>query len=146
MKQTSIAVINLINAARAAPDAQIAFAECFTFVTTTGTQYTWTNVDYDVFSTASPSTPAGHSSRASNTKGASGLRSISSKSPSPPDQPSLIGRAPFLIALRDGAFDGAPVYRIVFSSMLRVALSLGVFGYSRDGSLLSITLVELRPL
>ena len=48
MKQTTSAVINLINAARAAPDAPIAFAECFTFITTTGTQYTWTNVDYDV--------------------------------------------------------------------------------------------------
>ncbi len=48
MKQTSTAVINLISAARAAPDAPIAFAECFTFITTTGTQYTWTNVDYDV--------------------------------------------------------------------------------------------------
>ena len=48
MKQTTTAVINLINAARAAPDAPIAFAECFTFITTTGTQYTWTNVDYDV--------------------------------------------------------------------------------------------------
>ena len=48
MKQTSTAVINLINAARAAPDAPIAFAECFTFITTTGTQYTWTSVDYDV--------------------------------------------------------------------------------------------------
>jgi hypothetical protein len=31
-------------------------------------------------------------------------------------------------------------------SPLRVALSSGVFGYSRDGSLLSITLVELRLL
>src|SRR5580700_6516858 len=48
MKQTTTAVINLINAAIAAPDAPIAFAECFTFITTAGSQYTWTNVDYDI--------------------------------------------------------------------------------------------------
>ena len=46
MKATSTAVTNLINAARAAPDAPIAFAECFQFTTTTGTVYAWTNVDY----------------------------------------------------------------------------------------------------
>jgi hypothetical protein len=37
MKSTTTAVTNLINAARAAPDAPIAFAECFSFTTTTGT-------------------------------------------------------------------------------------------------------------
>ena len=45
MKATTAAVTNLLDAAMAAPDAPIAFAECFTFITTTGTQYTWTNVD-----------------------------------------------------------------------------------------------------
>jgi hypothetical protein len=48
MKATTTAVQTLLNAAMAAPDAPIAFAECFTFITTTGTQYTWTSVDYDV--------------------------------------------------------------------------------------------------
>jgi hypothetical protein len=48
MKQTTAAVISLVNAARAAQDSPIAFAECFTFITTTGTTYTWTNIDYDV--------------------------------------------------------------------------------------------------
>src|SRR5260370_41450586 len=45
MKSTTTAVANLLNAARAAPDAPIAFAECFTFTATTGAVYTWTNVD-----------------------------------------------------------------------------------------------------
>jgi hypothetical protein len=58
MKQTATAVINLIDSARASPDAPIAFAECFTFIQTgasgqlwpsvAGTAYTWTTVDYDV--------------------------------------------------------------------------------------------------
>ena len=48
MKATTTAVINLLNAARSAPDAPIAFADCFTFTTTIGTVYTWTNVDYPV--------------------------------------------------------------------------------------------------
>ena len=48
MKQTSTAVINLIDAARQASDAPVAFAECFTFITATGTVYTWTSVDYNV--------------------------------------------------------------------------------------------------
>ena len=48
MKATSPSVANLVNAARAANDAPIAFAECFMFTTTIGTVYTWTNVDYPV--------------------------------------------------------------------------------------------------
>ena len=38
----------------AAPDSRIAFAECFTFTTATGVQYTWTTVDYVTFTTATP--------------------------------------------------------------------------------------------
>ena len=48
MKLTSAAVINLINATRAAPDSSIAVAECFTFIAATGAQYNWTSVDYNV--------------------------------------------------------------------------------------------------
>ena len=48
MKSTTAAVTTLLNAARAAPDAPIAFAECFTFIATSGAVYTWTNVDYPV--------------------------------------------------------------------------------------------------
>ena len=48
MKSTTGAVQNLIDAARAAVDAPIAFAECFMVTTTVGAVYTWTNVDYPV--------------------------------------------------------------------------------------------------
>ena len=60
VKSTTAAVINLLDAAMAAPDAPIAFAECFTFITTTGTQYTWTDVDYPVTLTDRPFSPTGH--------------------------------------------------------------------------------------
>jgi hypothetical protein len=48
MKATTTPVTNLINAARGAIDAPIAFAECFLFTTTTGAVYAWTNVDYPI--------------------------------------------------------------------------------------------------
>ena len=111
MKSTTPAVINLINAARAAPDAPIAFAECFTFITTTGTQYTWTNVDYPVTYNGSTFLADGPLVQGLKYKGASDSRSTSSRSPSPRGRRMAINGAPFLIALRDGAFDGAPVYR-----------------------------------
>ena len=146
MKQTSIAVINLINAARAAPTRKLPSPSALLSspqpaLNTLGRASIMTS-----FSTASPSTPAGHLSRASNTKGASGLRSISSKSPSPPDQPISLAERLSLSLFGMGRSMEHRFTEIVSFSMLRVALSLGVFGYSRDGSLLSITLVELRPL
>ena len=48
MKTASTALIDFLNAARAAPDAPLAFAECFTFTLSTGTVLTWTNVDQPV--------------------------------------------------------------------------------------------------
>jgi uncharacterized phage protein (TIGR02218 family) len=111
MKQTSIAVINLINAARAAPDAQIAFAECFTFVTTTGTQYTWTSVDYDVVFNGFTFNASGPLVSGLKYKGSVGLEVDKQQITIAARPTDLIGQAPFLIALRDGAFDGAPVYR-----------------------------------
>ena len=48
MKATTTAVLAAINAARAAPDAEIAIAECFTFTLATGVALTWTNVDLPV--------------------------------------------------------------------------------------------------
>ena len=93
MKQTTTAVINLINAARAAPDAPIAFAECFTFITTTGTQYTWTNVDYHVRFNGLNSWPTARWSPASNTRDRSASRSTSSKSRSPPGRQTHQRRA-----------------------------------------------------
>ena len=48
MKTTTSAVISAIAAARAAPDATLVFAECFTFTLATATILTWTNVDQTV--------------------------------------------------------------------------------------------------
>ena len=111
MKATSPAVINLINAARAAPDAPIALAECFTFITTTGTQYTWTNVDYDVQFNGFTFLSNGPLVSGLKYKGSIGLEVDKQQITIAARPTDVVAGAPFLIALRDGAFDGAPVYR-----------------------------------
>jgi uncharacterized phage protein (TIGR02218 family) len=111
MKQTSTAVIDLINAARAAPDAPIAFAECFTLITTTGTAYTWTSVDYDVVFNGFTFNASGPLVSGLKYKGSVGLEVDKQQITIAARPTDLINGAPFLIALRDGAFDGAPVYR-----------------------------------
>ena len=111
MKQTTAAVIDLINAARAAPDAPLAFAECFTFITTTGTQYTWTNVDYDLSFNGSTFLANGPLVSGLKYKGAVGLEVDKQQITIAARPTDVVNGAPFLIALRDGAFDGAPVYR-----------------------------------
>ena len=112
MKQTTTAVINLINAARAASDSAIVFAECFTFITTTGATYTWTTVDYEVVFKGFSSMLPGRSFQDSSTKGRSASKSISSRSPLQrvPQTSSTARR--FSVALRDGAFDGTPSIEI----------------------------------
>jgi uncharacterized phage protein (TIGR02218 family) len=111
MKSTTAAVINLINAARAAPDAPIAFAECFTFITTTGTQYTWTNVDYDVHFAGFTFLANGPLISGLKYKGSVGLEVDKQQITIAARPTDAVNGAPFLVALRDGAFDGAPVYR-----------------------------------
>lgn len=111
MKQTTTAVMNLVNAARAAPDAPIAFAECFTFITTTGTQYTWTNVDYPVAYNGSTFLANGPLLQGLKYKGSVGLEVDKQQITIAARPTDVINGAPFLIALRDGAFDGGPVYR-----------------------------------
>ena len=111
MKQTTAAVTNLINAARAAPDAPIAFAECFTFISTTGSQYTWSNVDYPVAYNGSTFLANGPLVSGLKYKGSIGLEVDKQQITIAARPTDLINGAPFLIAVRDGAFDGAPVYR-----------------------------------
>ncbi len=111
MKSTTTAVINLINAARAAPDAPIAFAECFTFIATTGALYTWTNVDYPVTYNGHTFLADGPLVQGLKYNGSIGL-DVDKQQITIAARPSdLINGAPFLIALRDGAFDGQPVTR-----------------------------------
>jgi uncharacterized phage protein (TIGR02218 family) len=111
MKQTTTAVINLINAARAASDSAIVFAECFTFITTTGSTYTWTTVDYDVVFNGFTFNASGPLVSGLKYKGSIGLEVDKQQITIAARPTDLINGAPFLIALRDGAFDGAPVYR-----------------------------------
>src|SRR5271165_975569 len=111
VKSTTAAVINLLDAAMAAPDAPIAFAECFTFITTTGTQYTWTNVDYPVTYSGSTFLANGPLVQGLKYKGTIGLEVDKQQITISARPTDTINGAPFLIALRDGAFDGAPVYR-----------------------------------
>src|ERR1700760_4650663 len=111
MKNTTAAVINLINNARAAPDAPIAFAECFTFITTTGTQYTWTNVDYDVGFDGFTFFANGPLVSGLKYKGSIGLEVDKQQITIAARPTDVVNGAPFLIALRNGAFDGAPVFR-----------------------------------
>jgi uncharacterized phage protein (TIGR02218 family) len=111
MKQTASAVMNLINAARATPDAPIAFAECFTFITTAGSQYTWTNVDYHIAYNGFVFSASGPLVSGLKYKGSVGLEVDKQQITIAARPTDVINGAPFLIALRDGAFDGAPVYR-----------------------------------
>jgi uncharacterized phage protein (TIGR02218 family) len=111
MKATTTAVQTLLAAAMAAPDGPIAFAECFTFITTTGTQYTWTNVDYDIAYNGFTFSSSGPLVSGLKYRGSVGLEVDKQQITIAARPTDSINGAPFLIALRDGAFDGAPVYR-----------------------------------
>jgi uncharacterized phage protein (TIGR02218 family) len=111
MKTTTSAVVSLINAARAAPDSQLVFAECFTFISTVGTQYTWTNVDYNIAFNGQIFSASGPLVSGLQYKGSIGLEVNKQQITIAARPTDLINGTPFLIALRDGAFDGAPVYR-----------------------------------
>lgn len=113
MKATTTAVQTLLNAAMAAPDAPIAFAECFTFITTTGTQYTWTSVDYDVVYNGFTFSSSGPLVSGLKYKGSVGLEVDKQQITIAARPTDTINGAPFLIALRDGAFDGRPFTEIV---------------------------------
>ena len=106
MKQTTAAVINLIDAARAASDSAVAFAECFTFITTTGATYTWTTVDYNVVFNGFTFNATGPLVSGLKYKGSIGLEVDKQQITIAARPTDLINGAPFLIALRDGAFDG----------------------------------------
>jgi uncharacterized phage protein (TIGR02218 family) len=111
MKATTTAVTNLINAARGAIDAPIAFAECFLFTTTTGAVYTWTNVDYPVVYNGYAFNCVGPLVSGLKYKASVGLEVDKQQLTIAARPTDLINGAPFLIALRDGAFDGAEIVR-----------------------------------
>ena len=111
MKATTTAVTNLLDAARAAPDAPIAFAECFTFTTATGAVYAWTNVDYPVTYNSQIFLASGPLVQGLKYKASASLEVDKQQITIAARPTDLINGAPFLVALRDGAFDGASVQR-----------------------------------
>ena len=111
MKATTAAVTNFINAARAAPDGPIAFADCFTFTTTTGVIYTWTNFDVSIPYNGYSFLATGPLVQGLKFKQSAGLEVDKQQITIAARPTDLINGAPFLIALRDGAFDGAEIQR-----------------------------------
>lgn len=111
MKSTTTAVTNLLSAAQANPDSPLAFAECFTFTTTAGTPYRWTNYDVPIAYNGYTFSAGGPLVQGLKYKGTVGLEVDKQQLTIAARPTDLINGAPFLVALRDGAFDGAAIQR-----------------------------------
>ncbi|MGD1038998.1 MAG: DUF2163 domain-containing protein [Roseiarcus sp.] len=111
MKTASTALVAFLNAARANPDAPIAFADCFTFTLATGTILTYTNVDQPVVYNGSTFLADGPLVQGLKYKASVGLEVDKQQIVIAARPTDLINGSPFLNALRDGAFDGAIVQR-----------------------------------
>jgi uncharacterized phage protein (TIGR02218 family) len=111
MKSTSAPVLAAINAARAAIDAPLVFAECFTFTLATGTVLTWTNVDQPVTYNGATFSASGPLVMGLKFKQSVGLEVDKQQITIAARPADLISGAPALNAIRDGAFDGATVQR-----------------------------------
>jgi uncharacterized phage protein (TIGR02218 family) len=111
MKTATTAVINFLNAARLAPDSQIAFADCFTFTLSTGTVLTYTNVDQPVIYNGSTFSASGPLVQGLKYKASVGLEVDKQQITIAARPTDLINGNPALNAIREGAFDGATVQR-----------------------------------
>ncbi len=112
MKPASSAVQTLLAGAQGAgAGTKFIVAECFTFTTTIGAVYTWTNVDFDVFHNSLTFSSSGPLVQGLKFKQTVGLEVDKQQIIIAARPTDLINGAPFLIALRDGAFDGASVQR-----------------------------------
>jgi uncharacterized phage protein (TIGR02218 family) len=111
MKATTTAVLAAVNAARAAPDAQIAIAECFTFSLATGVSLTWTNVDLPVTYNGTTFSATGPLVQGLKYKGSVGLEVDKQQIIIAARPTDVISGNPVLNAIREGAFDGATVQR-----------------------------------
>ena len=111
MKTTTPSVLAAINAARAALDAPLVFAECFTFTLATGTVLTWTNVDMAVTYNGATFSATGPLVQGLKYKSSVGLE-VDKQQITIAARPSdFISGNPALQAIREGAFDGASVQR-----------------------------------
>jgi uncharacterized phage protein (TIGR02218 family) len=127
MKTASTALIAFLNAARASPDAPIAFADCFTFTLSTGAILTYTNVDSEVVYNGFTFLADGPLVQGLKYKASVGLDVDKQQIAIAARPTDLVNGSPFLEALRDGAFDGAIVQRDrVFMTALGTAPIGGV--------------------
>ena len=111
MKTTTTAVLNAINAARAAIDAPLAYAECYTFTLATGTVLTWTNFDQPIVYNGSTFSATGPLVQGLKYKASTGLEVDKQQITIMARPTDLISGSPVLNAIREGAFDGATVQR-----------------------------------
>lgn len=111
MKTASSTLIAFLNAARASPDAPIAFADCFTFTLSTGAVLTYTNVDQPIVYNGFAFAADGPLVQGLKYKASVGLEVDKQQITIAARPTDLINGSPFLNALRDGAFDGAIVQR-----------------------------------
>ncbi len=127
MKSASPALVAFLNAARANPDAPIAFADCFTFTLATGTILAYANVDQPVVYNGLTFRADGPLVQGLKYKASVGLEVDKQQITIAARPTDLVAGSPFLNALRDGAFDGATVQRDrVFMSALGQAPIGGV--------------------
>ena len=111
MKPTTSAVTTALNAARAAPDAQLCFADCYTFTLPTGVVLTWTNVDTAIIYNGATFSATGPLVQGMKYKSSVGLEVDKQQIVIAARPTDLISGAPVLQAIREGAFDGAIVQR-----------------------------------
>lgn len=111
MKTTTAPVLAYVNAARTNPDAPIAFADCFTFTLLTGVVLTYTNVDQPVIYNGATFSALGPLVQGLKYKASVGLEVDKQQITIAARPVDLVSGAPFLTALRDGAFDGATLQR-----------------------------------
>jgi uncharacterized phage protein (TIGR02218 family) len=119
MKTASPALIAFLNAARANPDAPVAFAECFAFTLATGATLAYVNLDQPVVYNGLTYAADGPLVQGLKYRCSVGLEVDKQQIVIAARPTDLVNGAPFLAALRDGAFDGASVRRDrVFMSAL----------------------------
>lgn len=125
MKATSSAVLAAIDAARAGPDAPLAMAECFAFTLATGAVLAWTNIDTAVTYNGTTYSATGPLVQGLKYKTSIGLEVDKQQIVIAARPTDLVGGAPLLNAIRQGAFDGAAVQR---DRVFFTGLGAGVIG------------------
>ncbi len=111
MRAASSGLIAFLNAARANPDAPIAFADCFTFTLMTGIVLRYANVDYPIVYGGNAFSASGPMVQGLKYKCSVGLEVDRQQIVVMARPTDLVAGAAFLALVRDGALDGASVQR-----------------------------------